>query len=59
VEDGWAYTWWCGSARCEESIQEETKATSRCIPLGQAAEEGRCIYCGEKATERVYFARAY
>jgi prolyl-tRNA synthetase len=59
VQDGWAYTWWCGSASCEESIQDETKATSRCIPLGQAEEEGRCIYCGKKATERVYFARAY
>jgi prolyl-tRNA synthetase len=59
VEDGWAYTWWCGNPGCEESIQEETKATSRCIPLDQAGDEGRCIYCGEKASERVYFARAY
>jgi prolyl-tRNA synthetase len=59
VEEGWAYTWWCGSARCEDSIQEETKATSRCIPLDQDGDEGMCIYCGEKATERVYFARAY
>ncbi len=59
VEDGWAYTWWCGNHRCEESIQEETKATSRCIPLDQSGDEGRCIYCGEKTTERVYFARAY
>jgi prolyl-tRNA synthetase len=59
VQDGWAYTWWCASAECEEKIQEETTATSRCIPLGQEGDEGQCIYCGESATERVYFARAY
>jgi prolyl-tRNA synthetase len=59
VRDGWAYTWWCGDAECEAKIQEETQATTRCVPLDQEPGEGRCIYCGGKATERVYFARAY
>jgi prolyl-tRNA synthetase len=59
VEEGWAYAWWCGDGQCEESIQEETKATSRCIPLDQSGDEGKCIYCGKRATERAYFARAY
>ncbi len=59
VEDGWALAWWCGSARCEEQIQRETKATSRCIPLEQEAGDGRCIYCGSAAAERAFFARAY
>lgn len=59
VQDGWAYTWWCGSADCEGSIQEETKATSRNIPLGQEGGEGVCIHCGAKAVERAYFSRAY
>jgi prolyl-tRNA synthetase len=59
VKDGWALAWWCGSTQCEEQIQLETKATSRCIPLEQEAGDGRCIYCGGAATERAYFARAY
>jgi prolyl-tRNA synthetase len=59
VHDGWAYTWWCGGAECEAKIQEETQATTRCIPFDQAADRGTCIYCGEEAVERVYFARAY
>jgi len=59
VQDGWAYAWWCGSAECEAAIQEETKATSRCIPLDQEPGEGSCVHCGAKATERAYFARAY
>jgi prolyl-tRNA synthetase len=59
VRDGWAYAWWCGRTECEASIQEETKATSRNIPLNQEAGEEKCIHCGEKAVERAYFARAY
>jgi prolyl-tRNA synthetase len=59
VQDGWAYAWWCGSPECEASIQEETKATSRCIPLDQELGDGKCVHCGAKATERAYFARAY
>ena len=59
ARDGWAYAWWCGSAECEANIQEETKATARCIPLDQGAGKGKCIYCDKEAAERVYFARAY
>jgi prolyl-tRNA synthetase len=59
VQDGWAYTWWCGDAECEAQIQEETQATTRCIPSDQDAGRGKCIHCGEDAAERVYFARAY
>ncbi len=59
VQSGWAYSWWCGSRECEAKVKEDTKATTRCIPLNQTEGEGRCIVCGEKATEKVYFARAY
>lgn len=59
VQDGWAFSWWCGSAECEDKIKEETKATNRCIPLDQPAETGKCIYCGQPAYEKAYFARAY
>ncbi len=59
VQHGWAFSWWCGSAECEAKVKEDTKATTRCIPLEQPGGEGRCIVCGQHATQRVYFARAY
>lgn len=59
VQHGWAFSWWCGSADCEAKVKEDTKATTRCIPLEQPGGEGRCIVCGQRATQKVYFARAY
>jgi prolyl-tRNA synthetase len=59
VLNGWAYSYWCGRSECEGKIKEDTKATTRCIPLDQKPGEGKCIYCGEAAHEKVYFARAY
>ncbi|HID90199.1 MAG TPA: proline--tRNA ligase [Anaerolineae bacterium] len=59
VADGFVYAWWCGNAECEAKVKEETGATIRCIPLDQEPGEGRCVVCGEKATERAVFARAY
>jgi prolyl-tRNA synthetase len=59
VESGFARSFWCGSADCEGKIKEETKATMRCIPLDQAAGDGKCIYCGKAAKERAIFAKAY
>ncbi|MCR4404552.1 MAG: proline--tRNA ligase [Candidatus Acetothermia bacterium] len=61
VEDGFALAPWCGDPACEKAIQEETKATNRCIPLDQEPVSGnaRCIRCGREAKERAVFARAY
>ncbi|HEX7433716.1 MAG TPA: proline--tRNA ligase [Anaerolineaceae bacterium] len=59
VQDGWAFSWWCGSTECENKIKEDTKATTRCIPLDQPGGSGRCIYCGQPAADKVYFAKAY
>ncbi len=59
VKEGWAYSWWCGSAECENKVKEDTKATTRCIPLDQPGGTGRCIVCGQPAHEKVYFAKAY
>ncbi|MEW5870288.1 MAG: proline--tRNA ligase [Chloroflexota bacterium] len=59
VEKGWAYSWWCGSAECEARVKDDTKATTRCIPLEQPGGQGRCIVCGQPAKHKVYFARAY
>ena len=59
VQNGWALTWWCGSANCENKIKEETKATTRCIPSNQTVEKGACIYCGAPSDEKAIFARSY
>ncbi len=59
VEGGWAFSWWCGDGACETQIKEETKATTRNIPLEQPGGSGRCIHCGKPATERAIFGRAY
>ena len=61
VEDGFALAYWCGNAECEAAVQEETKATNRCIPLDQppVLEDAKCIRCSQPAQERTVFARAY
>jgi prolyl-tRNA synthetase len=59
VQKGWAYSWWCGDPACEAKIKDETKATTRCIPLEQTGGTGSCIFCGKPATEKAIFARSY
>jgi prolyl-tRNA synthetase len=67
VESGFAFSFWCGDAGCEEKIKEETKATMRCIPIAgsgdplfdQPSGTGVCVLCGKPATEKGIFARAY
>ena len=50
---------WDGTSETENKIKEETKATIRCIPLNNPAEEGACVYSGNHSSQRVLFARAY
>jgi prolyl-tRNA synthetase len=50
---------WDGTPETEQKIKEETKATIRCIPLNNQAEEGKCILTGKPSGQRVLFARAY
>jgi prolyl-tRNA synthetase len=59
VENGWAYSWWCGNSECEAQVKDETTATARCIPLEQEPGQGVCIVCGKPATEKAIFSRAY
>jgi prolyl-tRNA synthetase len=56
---GFILAHWDGTADTEEAIKEKTKATIRCIPLGNPAEEGKCILTGRPSKQRVLFARAY
>jgi prolyl-tRNA synthetase len=50
---------WDGTAETEEAIKDKLKATIRCIPLDNPAEDGKCILTGKPSKERVLFARAY
>jgi prolyl-tRNA synthetase len=59
VQNGWAFSWWCESKDCETKVKDETKASTRCIPIGQETGEGKCIVCGKPAKRKVYFARSY
>ncbi|PIO05833.1 proline--tRNA ligase [Candidatus Micrarchaeota archaeon CG08_land_8_20_14_0_20_59_11] len=58
VEKGFVKAGWCGDARCEEAIKEETGATLRAIPFDEKP-KGNCVFCGKPAKETAYFARSY
>ncbi len=59
IERGFARCYWAGTIEDEKRIQEETRATIRCIPLDQPQQAGRCVYTGKETTQQVIFARAY
>jgi prolyl-tRNA synthetase len=60
---GFFWTHWCGNQACEDRLQEETKATIRCIPRLttniQLEKEGKCLLCGGAAKEQAVIAKAY
>ena len=56
---GFIRAFWCEDPSCEAKIKEETKATTRCLPLDAKVENGQCIYCGKEAKHRWIFAQAY
>lgn len=67
IEEGnWVRAYHCGDADCEKSIKEETKATTRNVPLDDAEffsekGEGGCVKCGKPSAygKRVIFGRQY
>jgi prolyl-tRNA synthetase len=58
-KSGFVLAHWDGTPETEEKIKTETKATIRCVPLNNPAEDGVCIYSGKPSKQRVLFARAY
>lgn len=56
---GFIRAFWCEEEACEAQIKDETKATTRCLPLEAKEEKGVCIHCGKPATHRWLFAQAY
>lgn len=60
-EGGFLLCHWDGTKETEAKIQEETKATIRCIPIDSfvCEEEGKCVYSGKPSKRRVIFAKSY
>ncbi len=56
---GFILAHWDGTKETEEKINQETKATIRCIPLNGKMEKGKCIVTGKPSSQRVFFAKAY
>jgi prolyl-tRNA synthetase len=56
---GFVSAHWDGTMETEKKIKELTKATIRCIPLGNQLEEGKCVLTGAPSKQRVLFAKAY
>ncbi|HUU29692.1 MAG TPA: proline--tRNA ligase [archaeon] len=58
-DGGFALIHWAGSREDEDRLQEETKATIRCIPQDGEKEEGICLLSGNPSHLRVIAAKAY
>ena len=59
INRGFLSAFWCEGAECEAKIKEETKATTRCLPLDTEGQDGICVYCGAKAKHKWLFGQAY
>jgi len=58
-KSGFIYAYWDGTAKTEEQIKKETKATIRCVPYDNKGKSGKCMVTGKKSNQRVVFAKAY
>ena len=56
---GFIHALWCEDATCEKTIKDETKATTRCLPIHAKEEVGKCIHCGKTAHYRWIFGQSY
>ena len=57
---GFISAYWDGNSETEEKIKQETKASIRCIPFGEAGLESKVdFYSGKPAKFKVLFAKAY
>jgi len=55
---GFVKAFWAGDGQMEAMIQEETKATIRCIPFKQDR-QGTCFYTGKPSETIAIFAKSY
>lgn len=58
-KQGYIKAMWCGDAKCEEEIKNQTGAKSRCIPFEQEEISSECVVCSKKAKHLVFWGRQY
>lgn len=58
-ENGFYSVHWDGTTETEKQLQEETKATIRCIPFDNSPEQGKCMITGNESKGRVIVAKSY
>jgi prolyl-tRNA synthetase len=61
-DGAFVYAGWCGDAKCEAAIKEETKATIRVLPdeeFRSAEPPKTCLKCGQASTVEALWAKAY
>ena len=56
---GFVHTKWCGALECEIAMKEKAGVTSRCMPLRQSGETGRCPVCGKECATDIIWGVAY
>ena len=56
---GFVHTKWCGALECELAMKEKAGVTSRCMPLRQSGETGRCPVCGKECAMDIIWGVAY
>lgn len=59
TKGGFISAHWDGTKETEAAIKELTKATTRCIPIDNPLEEGKCVFSGKPSKQRILFAKAY
>jgi prolyl-tRNA synthetase len=61
-QGGFVYAGFCGSAKCEAEIKEETKATIRVLPdeeFRSPVAPTTCVWCGSPSIAEAVWAKAY
>ena len=56
---GFVMTKWCKSLACEMAMKEKAGVTSRCMPLAQRRNLGRCPVCGKECGTDIIWGVAY
>lgn len=56
---GFVSAHWDGTPETEQKINEETRATIRCIPLNSESSDGKCIVSGNPSRYKVLIAKGY